>query len=212
MGTQAGPLDGHVVIIDDDASLRRSLSNLLGSVGFHVETFVSAEAFLESDHREQARCLVVDLRMPGMTGLDLLRHLAAIGSSVPAIVLTAHDNDEARRECLEAGAFAFLEKPFRSATLLDAVRRALVARAGRGRQSRPPGQWTWAPCHDGGAAGGLRRRRRPVGLRRTAATYHVGGTRRGGLSDRSGVAGGPLPPSRAELPPPHPNTAGRGRT
>src|SRR5262249_58070657 len=128
LGTQAGPLDGHVVIIDDDASLRRSLSNLLGSVGFNVETFVSAEAFLASDHQEQARCLVVDLRMPGMTGLDLLRHLAAIGSSVPAIVLTAHDNDEARRECLEAGAFAFLEKPFRSPTLLDAVRRALVAR------------------------------------------------------------------------------------
>ena len=127
MGTPAAARNGDVVIIDDDASLRRSLSNLLGSVGFHVETFMSAEAFLQSPHRERTGCLVLDLRMPGMSGLDLLRHLAATGSLVPTIVLTAHGNDEARRECLEAGAFAFLEKPFRSATLLDAVRRALGA-------------------------------------------------------------------------------------
>ena len=128
LGTPAGELDGRLAVIDDDASLRRSLSNLLGSVGYHVETFMSAEAFLESPHRERAGCLVLDLRMPGMSGLDLLRRLAATGSLVPTIVLTAHGNDEARRECLEAGAFAFLEKPFRSATLLDAVRRALGAR------------------------------------------------------------------------------------
>jgi FixJ family two-component response regulator len=63
-----------------------------------------------------------------MSGLELLRHLAATRSLVPTIVLTAHGNDEARHQCLEAGAFAFLEKPFRSATLLDAVRRALGAR------------------------------------------------------------------------------------
>jgi FixJ family two-component response regulator len=133
LGTPAGILNGHVVVVDDDASLRRSLSNLLASVGFHVETFASAEAFLESAHRERTGCLVLDLRMPGMSGLDLLRHLAATGSLVPAIVLTAHGNDEARRECLEAGAYAFLEKPFPSATLLGAVRRALGAR----RQDSP---------------------------------------------------------------------------
>jgi FixJ family two-component response regulator len=96
-------------------------------VGYHVATFISAEAFLESPSRERPGCLVLDLRMPGMSGLDLLRHLVATDSLVPAIVLTAHGNDEARRECLEAGAFAFLEKPFRSAMLLDAVRRALGA-------------------------------------------------------------------------------------
>jgi two-component system, LuxR family, response regulator FixJ len=124
----AGALNGRVVIIDDDASLRRSLSNLLGSVGFGVETFISAEAFLESPHWEQTGCLVLDLRMPGMGGLALLKHLAATGSLVPTIILTAHGNDETRRECLEAGAFAFLEKPFRSAMLLDAVRRALDVR------------------------------------------------------------------------------------
>jgi len=133
LGAPAGKHDGRVVVIDDDASLRRSLSNLLGSVGFQVETFISAEAFLESPARERAGCLVLDLRMPGMTGLDLLRHLAATGSLVPTIVLTAYGNDETRRECLEAGASAFLEKPFRSATLLDAVRRAL----GAGREGSP---------------------------------------------------------------------------
>jgi len=133
LGTQAGRPNGHVVVIDDDASLRRSLSNLLGSVGFHVETFISAEAFLEFPQREWPGCLVLDLRMPGMSGLDLLRHLAATDSLVPAIVLTAHGSDETRRECLEAGAVAFLEKPVRSAALLDAVRGALGAR----RQDSP---------------------------------------------------------------------------
>jgi FixJ family two-component response regulator len=128
LGIHAGTLNGHVAVVDDDPSLRRSLSNLLGSVGFHVDTFISAEAFLESAHRERTGCLVLDLRMPGMSGLDLLRHLAATGSRVPVIVLTAQGNDETRQQCLQAGAFAFLEKPFRSATLLDAVRRALGAR------------------------------------------------------------------------------------
>jgi FixJ family two-component response regulator len=119
--------DGRVVcIVDDDASLRRSLRNLLMSVGFRVETFESAEAFLEFDHRDSIGCVVLDVRMAGMSGLDLLRHLLATGSRIPAIILTAHADDETRRRSLEAGAVAFLEKPFRSSTLLDAVRTALA--------------------------------------------------------------------------------------
>jgi FixJ family two-component response regulator len=114
-----------VSIVDDDESLRRSVRNLLTSVGFRVETFVSAEAFLESMHRETTGCLVVDLRMPGMSGLDLLTHLAAAGSHIPAVVLTAHGDNEARRRTLEAGAIAFLGKPFRADALLEAVRSAL---------------------------------------------------------------------------------------
>ena len=114
-----------VSIVDDDESLRRSVRNLLTSVGFQVETFVSAEAFLESIHRENTGCLVADLRMPGMTGLDLLTHLATAGSRIPAVILTAHDDNEARRRSLEAGAIAFLGKPFRADALLDAVRSAL---------------------------------------------------------------------------------------
>ena len=114
-----------VCVVDDDESLRRSVKNLLSSVGFRVETFASAEEFLESTHRASTGCLVLDLRMAGMNGLDLLRHLAAMGSRIPVIILTAHGDEEARRRSLEAGAVAFLGKPFRSDALLDAVRTAL---------------------------------------------------------------------------------------
>jgi len=117
-----------VCVVDDDASLRRSLRNLLMSVGYRVETFQSAEAFLDSVHHENTGCLVLDLRMTGMNGLDLLRHLAATGSRIPVIILTAHGDDETRQRSLQAGAVAFLTKPFQSATLLDAVRTALAAR------------------------------------------------------------------------------------
>ena len=114
-----------VCVVDDDESLRRSVRNLLSSVGVRVETFASAEEFLESTQRASAGCLVLDLGMTGMNGLDLLNHLAATGSRIPVIILTAHGGEEARRRSLEAGAVAFLEKPFRSNALLDAVRTAL---------------------------------------------------------------------------------------
>jgi two-component system, LuxR family, response regulator FixJ len=114
-----------VSVVDDDESLRRSLRNLLGSVGFRVATFASAEDFLESAHHAHTRCLVLDLRMPGMTGLDLLRHLSGMGSRVPVVILTAHGEGEARQRALQAGAVAFLSKPFNGNALLDAVRTAL---------------------------------------------------------------------------------------
>jgi FixJ family two-component response regulator len=114
-----------VSIVDDDESLRRSVGNLLTSVGFRVETFASAEAFLQSADRGNTGCVVLDLRMPGMSGLDLLMHLAAAGPRIPVIVLTAHSDDESRRRTLQAGAVAFLGKPFRGEALLAAVRTAL---------------------------------------------------------------------------------------
>ena len=114
-----------VSIVDDDESLRRSVRNLLTSVGFHVETFESAEAFLQSAERGQTGCLVLDLRMPGMNGLELLRHLSGRGVLIPAIVLTAHGDDGTRQRSLQAGAVAFIGKPFNGTALLDAVRAAL---------------------------------------------------------------------------------------
>lgn len=114
-----------VSIVDDDESLRRSVRNLLTSVGFRVETFASAEAFLQSAHRGSTDCVVLDLRMPGTSGLDLLMHLTATGSRIPVVILTAHGDDEARRRTLQAGAVAFLGKPFRGEALLGAVRSAL---------------------------------------------------------------------------------------
>ena len=114
-----------VSVVDDDESLRRSLGNLLRSVGFGVQTFASAEEFLRSAQRENTRCLVLDLRQTGMSGLDLLRHLAAAPSRIPVVILTAHGDEQARQRCLEAGAVAFLEKPFLGDALRDAVRASL---------------------------------------------------------------------------------------
>ena len=114
-----------VSIVDDDASLRRSVRNLLRSVGFRVETFSSAEEFLRSAERENTGCLVLDLRMTGMSGLDLLRHLAAERSRVAVVVLTALGDEETRHRSLQAGAVAFLKKPFHGDALCDAVRAAL---------------------------------------------------------------------------------------
>src|SRR5437660_11863026 len=93
-----------VCVVDDDESLRRSVKNLLSSVGFRVETFASAEEFLESTHRANTGCLVLDLRMAGLNGLGLLRHLGAMGWRLPAIILPAHGAEVARRPSREAGA------------------------------------------------------------------------------------------------------------
>jgi FixJ family two-component response regulator len=122
MGTHDAPV---ISVVDDDESLRRSLGNYLRSVGFRVETFASAEDFLGSGRRESAGCLVLDLRMTGMSGLDLLRHLAAANVRVPAVILTAHGDGEMRQRCLGAGAVAVLDKPFHGDALLDAIQTAL---------------------------------------------------------------------------------------
>jgi len=120
--------DGRIVsIVDDDASLRRSLRNLLMSAGFRVETFESAEVFLESGALDNTGCLVLDIRMPGMGGLGLLKHLADSGSRTPAIILTAHSDDDMRQRTLQVGATAFLEKPVRGPALLQEIRSALGA-------------------------------------------------------------------------------------
>jgi CheY-like chemotaxis protein len=133
----AKPETGLVYVIDDDASLRRSLRNLLRSVGWRVETFESAKAFLQSDSRHHTACLIVDLRMPGMSGLDLLGHLTSSGSPHAVVLLTGHGNDAIRQRSLRAGAVEFLEKPFESVALLDAVRKAMFvlgARTSHGAQ------------------------------------------------------------------------------
>jgi FixJ family two-component response regulator len=121
-GTRATPL---ISVVDDDESLRRSLGNFLRSTGFLVETFASAEDFLSSDRRQRTECVVLDLRMTGMSGLDLLRHLTSASVRVPAVMLSAHGDEEIRQRCLVAGAVAFLDKPFDCDALLDAVQTAL---------------------------------------------------------------------------------------
>ena len=116
----------HISVVDDDASVREALANLISSVGYEVELYASAEEFLASTDVSTAACLVLDLRMPGMGGLELLRLLAGEGRETPVIVVTAHGDDEARAESLAAGAVAFLNKPFKEETLLGAIDSALA--------------------------------------------------------------------------------------
>ena len=118
----AAPL---ISIVDDDDSLRNSLNNLLRSLGFRTEGFASAEEFLNSNHLHDSGCVILDVRMPGMSGLDLQRHLASANSQIPIVFITSHGDDEARSRALEAGAVAFLYKPCREETLLEAINTAL---------------------------------------------------------------------------------------
>jgi len=111
-----------ISIVDDDESLRRSVRNLLGSVGIDVETFASAESFLESEALDRTGCLILDLRLEGMSGLDLLAQLSARGKPIPTILVTAHGDDEVRQQSMKAGARTYLTKPFRPDDLLRAVR------------------------------------------------------------------------------------------
>lgn len=115
-----------VAIVDDDASVRRSVSNLLLSLGIHAESFSSAEAFLQSPYLAETACLVLDLRMPGIQGLELLAHLADAGQPIPAVILTAHGDDETRGRALRAGVIAFFLKPFRNDELINAIKSVMV--------------------------------------------------------------------------------------
>ncbi len=114
-----------ISIVDDDASNREAVSTLLSSAGFTVETFASAEDFLASGHLHQTRCLILDLRMPGMNGLELQQQLAAAKYRIPIIFITAQNDEAVRTRALQAGAIGFLPKPFREEALLVAVRVAL---------------------------------------------------------------------------------------
>jgi FixJ family two-component response regulator len=118
----AAPL---ISIVDDDDSLRNSLNNLLRSVGYRLADFPSAEEFLNSSQLHETACLILDVRMPGMSGLDLQRHLVANNSRIPIIFITSHGDDDARARALAAGAVAFLYKPCREEALLEAIESAL---------------------------------------------------------------------------------------
>ena len=110
-----------VSIVDDDDSLRNSLANLVRSVGFKAQGFSSAEAFLSSNQARDTACLILDVRLAGMNGLDLLRHIVAAKWRIPIIFITAHADDDARARALAAGALGFLGKPFREEELLSAM-------------------------------------------------------------------------------------------
>jgi FixJ family two-component response regulator len=124
--------DPIVFVVDDDPSIRDALTSLIRSVGLHVETFGSAQAFLRHPRPDASGCLVLDVRLPGLSGLDLQRELAAAQITMPIIFITGHGDIPMTVQAMKAGAVEFLTKPFRDQELLDAIAQAI----GRDRVER----------------------------------------------------------------------------
>lgn len=114
-----------ISIVDDDDALRSSLENLIRSVGWRAQSFSSAEAFLRSNKANETGCLILDMRMPGMSGLELQSQMAVNNSHLPIIFITAHEDYDQKAKALQAGAVAFLYKPFYQEELLNAIDAAL---------------------------------------------------------------------------------------
>ena len=115
-----------IVVVDDDDALRTSLDDLLQSVGLRVHGFASAEACLQAQHAPETACLLLDVRLPGMNGLELQRQLGAMHWRIPIIFITAYADDAMRAHALAAGAVAVLSKPCREEDLLTAIEAALM--------------------------------------------------------------------------------------
>ena len=120
-----GPL---VSVVDDDPSVRRSTERLLRCSGLCAEVFASAEEFLASGRAEETACLILDQRLPGMSGLELQQHLAAAAMPVPIVFLSAHSSDAEARQALQAGALQFLQKPVSKEVLLVAIYHAIKSK------------------------------------------------------------------------------------
>jgi FixJ family two-component response regulator len=124
-----------ISVVDDDESVRRTTTLLIHSFGFQAGAFESAENLLKSAQLQETSCLIVDVQMPGMNGLQLQRHLAASGYKIPVIFITAYDSKESRQQAMQAGAVAFLSKPFNDELLLETIRATLP----NGEPSAEPG-------------------------------------------------------------------------
>lgn len=114
-----------IFIVDDDASICKALRRLIKTAGFKAITFTSAREFIDSGNYQSTGALVLDVRMPGISGLELQKYLIASGSDMPVIFITAHEDIQSRRKALEAGAIDYLKKPFEDQALMDAIIRAL---------------------------------------------------------------------------------------
>jgi FixJ family two-component response regulator len=117
--------DRVVFVVDDDGSMRESLTDLIRSVGLRVETFASAQEFLRSKRLDVPSCLVLDVRLKGVSGLDLQKRMAEGGVEIPIIFITGHGDIPMTVQAMKAGAVEFLTKPFRDQDLLDAIEQAL---------------------------------------------------------------------------------------
>jgi FixJ family two-component response regulator len=110
-----------IYVIDDDASVRKAFGRLLRSASLEAETFSSAEEFLSSPKQEENACIIIDIQMPGVTGLDLLERLALERIRIPVIAISAQDDEETREHARELGAVSFYRKPIDDQALLDAI-------------------------------------------------------------------------------------------
>lgn len=121
-----------ISIVDDDESVREATKGLVRSLGFVAATFGSAEEFLNSERRRETSCVIADVQMPGVSGVELQRRLIAEGDRLPMIFITAFPEDRVRERVLEAGAFGFLSKPFNEEHLIGCLDNALKSSAGTG--------------------------------------------------------------------------------
>lgn len=126
--TRATLLANNVMIsvVDDDSSVREAARRLLKALGYSTATFASAEEFLQSGHLQETACLITDVQMPGMSGIDLQDHLAANGNTTPVIFVTAFPEEALRERAVSAGAFGFLTKPISEPNLIACIDRALA--------------------------------------------------------------------------------------
>lgn len=114
-----------ISVIDDDKSMREAMRGLMKSLGYTAEAFASAEEFLTSRQAPRTSCLIADVHMPGMTGLELHRHLVASGNTIPTILITAYPDDSVRERALGDGVVCYLSKPFDENDLLACIRSSL---------------------------------------------------------------------------------------
>ena len=119
-----------IAIVDDDASICDALKSLLRAVGWRAEGFTSAEAFCQSGEVHTTACLLLDVQLPGISGLELQRQLRSSQARIPIIFITAHGNEAMRAQALQAGAVAFFAKPFNDTALLEAIQTALAPDSG----------------------------------------------------------------------------------
>jgi FixJ family two-component response regulator len=115
-----------IAIVDDDWAMREAIKTLVETVGLSAEGFSSAEEFLSSQHAQDSKCLILDVRMPGMSGIELQRRLSKDNCRIPIIFITAYDSEIERARAVEAGAIDFLQKPFDEQALFNAIQSALL--------------------------------------------------------------------------------------
>jgi len=117
-----------IAIVDDEEPIRKALCRLLRASGLNAEAFSSGQTFLDSVVARQPDCVILDLHMPGLSGLQVLQQLQSSRFTFPAIIITGHDEPQTHERCLSAGASAFLRKPLDDTTLLDTIDRAVTGR------------------------------------------------------------------------------------